>query len=405
MDATWNDLPADEPDRLRAEAARLLAFGRAAAHPDGGFGRLDDLGRIDERQPVETWVTARMTHCYGLALLQGDVTAEHLVDHGMRGLLGPLRDGRYGGWHSVAGRTDGAKEAYAHAFVVLAAVTAYAAGHPDADRLLAEALAVIDEHWWREADGMVVDEWSADWRVLDPYRGVNANMHAVEAFLAVADVTGEQRWGERALRILERVVHRVARDGKWRLPEHFDASWRVQRDYNIDEPGHPFRPYGVTIGHLFEWSRLALHARTLLGDAAPDWLLDDARGLYGAAVARGWSVDGAEGFVYTTDFDDRPAVRQRMHWVTAEAIAAAWTLHRETGDLEPLDDYQAWWEYADAYLVDLERGSWHHELDPANRPSATVWAGKPDVYHAYQATVLPLLPPAASFAGAARRSR
>jgi mannose/cellobiose epimerase-like protein (N-acyl-D-glucosamine 2-epimerase family) len=251
---------------------------------------------------------------------------------------------------------------------------------------------------------MIVDAWSAGWSRLDPYRGANANMHAVEAFLAVAEVTGRRGWAERALRILERVVHRVARASEWRLPEHFDPSWRAQRDYNVAEPGHPFRPYGVTIGHLLEWARLALHARTLLGPDAPAWLLEDARALYGAAVERGWSVDGAPGFVYTTDFEDRPVVRERMHWVVAEAIAAAWTLHRETGDPAPLDHYRTWWEYAEAYLVDRRHGSWRHELDPRNRPSASVWAGKPDVYHAYQACLLPLLPAAASFAGAAARA-
>lgn len=405
MNTTWNALPPEEIDRLRSEAARLLDFGRASVHPAGGFGRLDDDGRLDVAQPAETWVTARMTHCYGLALLRGDASAQPLLEHGVRGLLGPLRDGEHGGWHSVAGKPDGTKEGYAHVFVVLAAVTAYAAGHPEADRLLAEALAVVDERWWREDDGMIVDAWSADWTVLDPYRGANANMHAVEAFLAVAEVTGEARWGERALRVIERVVHSVARSADWRLPEHFDPAWRPQRDYNVDVPGHPFRPYGVTIGHLFEWSRLALHARTLLGEAAAGWLLDDARGLYAAAVSRGWEVDGAAGFVYTTDFGDRPIVRHRMHWVAAEAIAAAWTLHRETGDGEPLDHYRSWWEYVDSYVIDRERGSWLHELDPANRPAATVWAGKPDIYHAYQATLLPLLPAAASFAGAARGSR
>jgi sulfoquinovose isomerase len=50
--------------------------------------------------------------------------------------------------------------------------------------------------------------------------------------------------------------------------------------------------------------------------------------------------------------------------------------------------------------VDQVGGSWHHELAPDGRPAATVWAGKPDVYHAFQAAVLPVLPlvPAAAVA-------
>ena len=37
-------------------------------------------------------------------------------------------------------------------------------------------------------------------------------------------------------------------------------------------------------------------------------------------------------------------------------------------------------------------GSWWHELDERNQPSALVWSGKPDVYHALQATLIPRLP-------------
>ena len=65
-----------------------------------------------------------------------------------------------------------------------------------------------------------------------------------------------------------------------------------------------------------------------------------------------------------------------------------------------LDRYAEWWAYVDAHVRDLERGSWHHELDPSNRPAATVWPGKPDLYHAVQATLLPRLPLAPGLAAA-----
>ena len=136
-------------------------------------------------------------------------------------------------------------------------------------------------------------------------------------------------------RILRRVVDDFARTNDWRLPEHFDAQWNVLPDYNRDRPADQFRPYGVTIGHVLEWSRLALNARHTLGAAAADedwsFLLDDAAGLFEAAIRRGWDVDGAEGLVYTTDFADVPIVRERLHWVVCEGIAAAWALHEATG--------------------------------------------------------------------------
>ncbi|RYJ04651.1 MAG: AGE family epimerase/isomerase, partial [Actinomycetales bacterium] len=240
---------------------------------------------------------------------------------------------------------------------------------------------------------MVVEEWDQAWTTLDGYRGVNANMHTVEALLAVGDV-------RRAERILTRVVHGFALSNMWRIPEHFDAEWNPVPGYNRDEPAHPFRPYGATIGHWFEWSRLTLSLRAALGDEAPGWLLDDARSLFDAGVREGWAVDGAEGFVYTVDWDGTPVVRQRMHWVVTEALAAAATLHRATGDPMYAVCHAQWWAYAERHLIDRDGGSWHHELGPDNRPGGGTWAGKPDVYHAFQATLVPRLPAAPGFARA-----
>lgn len=382
------------------EGHRLLALVGRAVHPDGGFGYLDDASELDPSRPVATWITSRMTHVAALGALHGSGEAQDLVDVGVGALTGPLRDAEHGGWFSDTSRPD-LKEAYAHAFVVLAAASATGAGHPDGQALLDEALAVLDQRFWDERAGLSVDEWDAAWTRLDDYRGINANMHTVEALLAAADVTGDAGLRERAARITERVVHGFAREHDWRLPEHFDTAWRPLLDYNVDEPGHPFRPYGVTIGHLLEWSRLALAVRTAQGDAAADWLLPDAISLYDAGVRRGWAVDGADGFVYTTDFADRPVVRERMHWVLAEATATAAVLHRATGEQRYVDDGARWWDYARTHLIDPTDGSWVHELGPDNQPSATVWPGRPDIYHAYQASVLPLLPDAASFVGAA----
>jgi sulfoquinovose isomerase len=89
-----------------------------------------------------------------------------------------------------------------------------------------------------------------------------------------------------------------------------------------------------------------------------------------------------------------------MHWVVAEAIAAAAALHRRTGEEGYARHYAEWWAYAREHLLDRGRGSWHHELDASNRPQASVWPGKPDLYHAVQATLLPRMPLAPGLARA-----
>ncbi|MDR1807258.1 MAG: AGE family epimerase/isomerase [Propionibacteriaceae bacterium] len=381
---------------LEAEGERLLAFAEKAKDPRGGFAWLDDAGRPDPGEPRPLWVTARMTHCFALASRRGRPGAADLAAHGVTALAGPFRDARHGGWYEALA-DDGdpvtrTKSAYPHAFAILAAASATAAGIDGAAALLDQALDISARHFWDDRAAAVVETWSEDWADLDGYRGANANMHTVEAYLAAADVTGDAVWRQRAARAAARFVDGAARANGWRLPEHFTAAWEPLPDYNRDRPDDPFRPYGATVGHALEWSRLVLQLGAALGEVAPEWAVGAAEALFNQAVEDGWDVDGAPGFVYTTDWAGQPVVRQRMHWVAAEAVGAAATLAQVTGDPVAMARYVEWWNYIDRWLIDREHGSWRHELDPANRPAATVWRGKPDIYHAYQATLIPRLP-------------
>ena len=435
---------------LTAEARRLLDFGRAARLPTGGFGWLDPTGHPTPGMPAYLYVTGRMTHTYSLAHLLGVPGAAELVDHGLRSLRTVFRDAEHGGWFTAVGPdgvVDDRKWSYPHAFVVLAASSALVAGRPGAE-LLDEALAVVEERFWDDELGVVVEEWDAAFTRLSGYRGANANMHTVEAFLAAYDATGRRVWLDRARRISERVAG-VAAEHAWRLPEHYDARFRPLLDHNADHLDDPFKPFGATVGHGFEWSRLLLHLSAALagsgasvGLGAPEsrgsadpWSADSssvwgspagtgeqarggtgkpasadtalasdpaaaARALFDRAVTDGWAVDGAEGFVYTTDWAGEPVIRQRLHWVVCEALGAAAVLWRATGEDAFAQRYRQWWDYAGRSFVDIVGGSWHHELDPDNRPAATIRPGKADIYHATQAMLLPGLPLRASVAGA-----
>ena len=45
----------------------------------------------------------------------------------------------------------------------------------------------------------------------------------------------------------------------WRLPEHYDEHWRPEPEAGRERPDDPFKPYGATVGHGLEWSRLLLN--------------------------------------------------------------------------------------------------------------------------------------------------
>ena len=372
----------------RADAGRsLLAFAQRS-RLDSGFGWLGDDGSIDPERPPELWINARMTYVFSLATLAGDADCAELATHGVDALTTLFHDDLHGGWFSaVDGSTKGC---YEHSFVLLAACAARAAGIEGSQPLLDEALAIHGGRFWDESHGRCVEQWSADWESLDSYRGANSNMHTVEAYMFAADLTGDDVWRARALSICDRLVNQAARSNAWRLPEHFDADWTPLPDYNADRVDDPFRPYGATPGHGLEWARLVVQLSSSLPDPEP-WLLEAAAGLFDRAVAD-CVRDDEPGIGYTTDWDGKPVVTERFHWVMAEAILAAEALAKATGQSRYRGFADRWWQEVDTYFVDPGTGSWHHELSPDMGPSSRTWAGQPDAFHIFNAVTMPDLP-------------
>ena len=126
---------------LEDETDRLLDFGRASAVP-GGFARQDEAGAAVDG-PLELWIACRMTHVYAIGHLLGRPGSAAIVDHGLAALTGAFHDDEHGGWFAEVERDgtprDTDKAAYPHAFVILAASSATAAGRPGARGLLDEA--------------------------------------------------------------------------------------------------------------------------------------------------------------------------------------------------------------------------------------------------------------------------
>lgn len=389
----WIDRPGHQR-RLRGSRDDLLrAYQYAGMHPRGGFGWLGDDGTISVEHPRELWINARMVHIFALADLDGRPGALDMVEHGIDYLTGIGRDDGAGGWFWAIGEDDApvdtSKQAYGHAFVLLAACSALLAGEPRAGALLEQADGVINDHFWDENAGMCRDTADREWSVMYPYRGQNANMHMTEAYLAAAEATGEHRFLDRASRIATRLIRNLTAANDWRLSEHYDIDWNPALDYNRDDPENLFRPYGSAVGHWFEWSKLlvGLHATA----AGEPWMLDAARTLFDRGVTEGWDrLRG--GILFTVDWRGQPLNTDRYHWVIAEAIGAAASLWRATGDPAYDGWYRRFWSYADRFLIDPDRGSWRHQLDEQNRPTDTVWKGRPDAYHPFQAILSAMTP-------------
>lgn len=383
----------------------LLAFGRRFPSPGGSSYYLGDDGTPWTELNRETWITCRMAHVYSIGSMLGYERCGELADAALRGICGELHDDTHGGWY--AGLTkDGQivpnKQCYAHAFVILAACSALLAQRPQAKELLSDALQIYDKYFWCEEEGLCRDTWDTDFQILDDYRGLNANMHTVEAFLAVSDCAGLEMYRARAGRIIDRVI-RWASENNWRIPEHFTKDWAADLECNRDIPDDRFKPYGATPGHGIEWARLITQWTLSVYGADSEKsgpYLEAARHLYQRAVSDGWNADGGAGIVYTTDWNGSPVIHDRMHWTLAEAINTSAILFHLTGDEAYGRNYYTFMRYLDDKVLDHVNGSWYHQLDEQNFLLNTVWPGKSDLYHAFQATLIPYCDPARSVAAA-----
>ncbi len=379
---------------LRDLCEDLLAFGHGFVSPDGGAYYLGDDGTPWRDRPRETWITCRMVHVYSMGELLGHKGSRQLVEAALKGLRGELCDDKNGGWYAGI-NADGSiisdKQCYAHAFVILAACSASLIHVGGSDELLQQALEIYDRYFWDEERGLATDTWNNEFTVLSDYRGINANMHTVEAFLAAADVLRDEKYRIRAGRIIDHVIKWAGENG-WRIPEHFTKDWKADLMLNKDKPDDPFKPFGATPGHGIEWARLiSQFALSAFKDDKEKIALytAPAESLYDRAIRDSWNANGAPGICYTTDWDGKPVVTDRMHWTLAEAINTSAVLYRITGSDRYAADFAMFMKYLDEFVIDHVNGSWFHQLDKDNHVIGTVWPGKSDLYHAVQATLIP----------------
>ena len=332
-----------------------------------------------------------MVHGFAIAHLLGRPGAADIVDHGVKAIRERHRDAKHGGYFwsfDDDGPRERDKLAYGHAFVLLAAASAKCVGHPDADALLADVAEILETRFWDKAHGASAEEFHEDWTAFSDYRGQNANMHLTEALMAAYEATGDAGFLAKAESIADLILRRSAAACDWRVPEHYRADWTVDRDYKGSDM---FRPYGVTPGHSLEWTRLALQLWAL-GGRRLAWLPDAARGLFARATAEGWDKTLR-----------RPLLHARMERRAARARPAvvAGLRGNRRGDVP---------RRARRRRRRRERGIGACGISPraisstgataAGCRSSTTrsgrstgyFVGKPDLYHALQACLIPIYP-------------
>ena len=128
-DTPWTTRPYHRQWLMNQAERQFDLFQFNAVNPKGGFYDLDATGKpFGSLRQIH--VTGRMVHCFAIGHKLGRPGCDAIVDHGMQFLWHGHRDPAYGGycWSlDDDGFKDDSKQAYGHAFVLLAAAVHYTA--------------------------------------------------------------------------------------------------------------------------------------------------------------------------------------------------------------------------------------------------------------------------------------
>lgn len=337
---------------------------------DGGYyqGYLRD-GEIYERNTKDLIGTARFIIDFSLLeLFQTSNEYLELVEHGLEFLFDEHKDRKYGGYfQTVEGSTPikkGRKKMYSQAFVLLALADAYKAGFRELEAEIEDIFELLEEVFWETKYGLYATESNRDFSELSSYRGQNANMHMVEALIAIYEATEKKEYIDKALNVAGTVTGELAEKAEGMIWEHYDSNWELNPVYNKDDPENIYRPFGFLSGHQIEWAKLLL---ILKRHKSKGWLLKRAERLFSAALKFGRDETHG-GIFYTFDFDREIINEDKYYWVHAEAIPTAFLLWLNTNSEKYLKLYEKFWDYSLANLVDHDNGAWYRVLSRSGEP-------------------------------------
>ena len=313
----------------------------------GGFiDRLHRDGTADWAAPRRVFVQARQIYCYAKAAQmgwypEGRVIALKGLEHMLARAKEP--DGRPGYVHRLTPEgtvLDGRRDAYDHAFILLALSTAYALDKDAQIRAEIDALlAFIDTHL-RSPHGGVLEGLPQSMP-----RRQNPHMHLFEAMIAAFDATHDLSFQNRAGEFFALFLANLYDKQKRVLGEYFEEDWSK------------IEPVSVEPGHQAEWVWLLKGFERITACPTGRYrteLLETAVRCHDAAT--GCLIDEA-------DADGNIRRHSRRLWPQTE-IAKAWIAQAESAEAGAA-------EKARAALVRLERyylshpvrGGWYDQFD------------------------------------------
>jgi mannose-6-phosphate isomerase len=338
--------------RRMIDDALPLWSGTGWDHAAGGFvDRLHADGTADTAAPRRVFVQARQIYCYARAAQMGwYADGRAIALRGLEHLLAKAKapDGRPGYVHRLT--ADGAvldarRDAYDHAFILLALATVHGLEKDAQIRAEIDALLAFLDSRLRSPHG----GFHEGLPVSLPRRQ-NPHMHLFEAMIAAFDATHDLSFQNRAGEFFSLFLANLYDKQKRVLGEYFEEDWSK------------IEPVIVEPGHQAEWAWLLRGFERITGCPT---------GRYrGELLASALRYRDATTGCLVDEGDSAGNIRRdsRRLWPQTE-IAKAWIAGAEAGEAGAAEE-------ARAALVRLERhhlghpvrGGWYDQLDRDGKP-------------------------------------
>ena len=361
---------------------------RAVDREAGGFvEEFTPDGRPVAARDRSALTTARLTYTFShAARLSGSPAATAAAQHGFALLL---RAHEANGYVPKRFRPDGAaslprRDLYDFAFVLFASAHYHRlTGEASAIRLTGATMDLIETELAAPLGGYAEDDLGTLPRRQNPH------MHLLEAFHALAEATGNQRWFEAADGIVRLAAERFI-DAKGTLGEFFTPGWQPV----AGEAGRLREP-----GHQFEWVWLLHHHQRLTGWDKARRLAD---GLYRFGLAQGLDQAAEHPALVLDGVDPEGAIvaPTKLLWPQTEFIKALGARLEFAGDEEARARLPRHVELMFRHFVDARAGLWHNQLDRKGEPLPVSLPSRV-LYHLFLclAETLRIMPPPAMTPG------
>lgn len=243
------------------------------------------------------------------------------------------------------GVIDARADLYDQAFMLFALGTAGGALCDDALFDTAESLLDTIETNWSHPHGGFHEGEIVDASI----RRQNPHMHLLEAFMALHEASGRQRFVDAARAIADLCRTRFIDPGSGALLEYFTADWAPA----AGDQGRIAEP-----GHCFEWAWL--FERLALSGVAGAAAVSDALTGFG----RRWGIDGKRGVAINEVLTNGTVINNKARlWPQTERLKVAVVRYHRTQSEADLCEIGDAWRGLRAYFLPADPSLWRDKMN------------------------------------------